>query len=421
MSRNLLRNLRMDEARGLTGQTINQETLATAGEIIASVCRQGRDGLLELGRKFSDLGPDDQLVYTAVELKAALDRLPAEQRQLLERTAQRIADFAAAQRACLSDLSIDIQGGRAGWRFMPVNRAGCYAPGGRFPLPSSVLMTTVTAKAAGVGEVWVASPRPGDLTLAAAAIGQADALVAAGGAQAIAALAYGVAGIPACDVIVGPGNKYVTAAKQLVTSQVGIDMLAGPSELVVVADDSADPATVAADLLAQAEHDPDAVPVLVALTASLVDKVNDELDRQLESLPTATIARRALQNGGAIVVADIQQAIAFCDDLAPEHLELMVRNPDQVAEKFQSYGALFVGSATAEVLGDYGAGPNHVLPTGGTARFSGPLSVQDFLVGRNWLQMEPGPEADAVAHDAVALARLEGLEAHARSAERRLG
>ncbi|MDX2473503.1 MAG: histidinol dehydrogenase [Candidatus Krumholzibacteria bacterium] len=421
MSRNLLRNLRMDEARGLTGQTINQETLATAGEIIASVRRQGRDGLLELGRKFSDLGPDDQIVYTAAELKAALDRLPAEQRQLLERTAQRIADFAAAQRACLTDLSADIQGGRAGWRFMPVKRAGCYAPGGRFPLPSSVLMTTVTAKAAGVGEVWVASPRPGDLTLAAAAIGQADALIAAGGAQAIAALAYGVAGIPACDVIVGPGNKYVTAAKQLVTSQVGIDMLAGPSELVVVADDSADPATVAADLLAQAEHDPDAVPVLVALVPTLVDEVNEELDRQLESLPTANIARRALQNGGAIVVSDIRQAIEFCDDLAPEHLELMVRNADQIAEKFQSYGALFVGSATAEVLGDYGAGPNHVLPTGGTARFSGPLSVQDFLVGRNWLQMDPGPEADAVARDAVALARLEGLEAHARSAEKRLG
>ncbi|MFT5783025.1 MAG: histidinol dehydrogenase [Candidatus Krumholzibacteriia bacterium] len=419
MSGNLLPTLQMADAGRLTGRTIDQETLATAGNIIATVRRQGRAGLLALGREYSDLGPRGQLVYTNKELKAARDRLPADQRQLLERTAQRIASFAEAQRACLSDLSIEIQGGRAGCRYMPVNRAGCYAPGGRYPLPSSVLMTAVTAKAAGVAEVWVASPRPGDITLAAAAIGQADSLVAAGGAQAIAAMAYGVEGVPACDVIVGPGNKYVTAAKQLVTGQVGIDMLAGPSELVIVADDSADPAMVAADLLAQAEHDPDAVPVLVALASSLVAAVKAELELQMLDLPTANIAALALQNGGAIVVADIKQAIEFCDDLAPEHLELMVSNPDQVAKKFQKFGAMFLGSNSAEVLGDYGAGPNHVLPTGGTARFTGPLSVQNFLVGRTWLQMDPGRAADAVISDSIALARLEGLEAHARSAQRR--
>jgi histidinol dehydrogenase len=419
MSGNLLPTLQMADAGRLTGRTIDQETLATAGNIIATVRRQGRAGLLALGREYSDLGPRGQLVYTNKELKAARDRLPADQRQLLERTAQRIASFAEAQRACLSDLSIEIQGGRAGCRYMPVNRAGCYAPGGRYPLPSSVLMTAVTAKAAGVAEVWVASPRPGDITLAAAAIGQADSLVAAGGAQAIAAMAYGVEGVPACDVIVGPGNKYVTAAKQLVTGQVGIDMLAGPSELVIVADDSADPAMVAADLLAQAEHDPDAVPVLVALASSLIAAVKAELELQMLDLPTANIAALALQNGGAIVVADIKQAIEFCDDLAPEHLELMVSNPDQVAKKFQKFGAMFLGSNSAEVLGDYGAGPNHVLPTGGTARFTGPLSVQNFLVGRTWLQMDPGRAADAVISDSIALARLEGLEAHARSAQRR--
>jgi phosphoribosyl-ATP pyrophosphohydrolase/phosphoribosyl-AMP cyclohydrolase/histidinol dehydrogenase len=319
----------------------------------------------------------------------------------------------------LTDGDVSVQGGRAGWRYFPVGRAGCYAPGGRFPLPSSVLMTAVTARTAGVKEVWVASPRPVDMTLAAAAVGGADALVAAGGAQAIAALAYGVEGIAACDVIVGPGNRYVTAAKQLVTGQVGIDMLAGPSELVILADASADPAIIAADLLAQAEHDPDAVPILVTAERGLVEEVNRELASQLEDLPTADIAVYALGNGGVYTASDLDQAIGICNTLAPEHLELIVRDPDRAVDRLDRYGALFIGAGTAEVLGDYGAGPNHVLPTGGTARFAGPLSVQDFLVARSWLRMEPGPGLDALTRDAAALARVEGLEGHARSAEMR--
>ena len=257
------------------------------------------------------------------------------------------------------------------------------------------------------------------MTLAAAAVGGADMLVAAGGAQAVAALAYGVEGIPACDVIVGPGNRFVTAAKQLVTGQVGIDMLAGPSELVILADASADPAIIAADLLAQAEHDPDAVPILVTTERRLVEEVNRELASQLEDLPTADIAEYALGNGGVYTAADLDQAIGICNTLAPEHLELMVEDPDQAVDRLDRYGALFIGAGTAEVLGDYGAGPNHVLPTGGTARFAGPLSVQDFLVARSWLRMEPGPGLDALTRDAAALARVEGLEGHARSAEMR--
>jgi phosphoribosyl-ATP pyrophosphohydrolase/phosphoribosyl-AMP cyclohydrolase/histidinol dehydrogenase len=274
-------------------------------------------------------------------------------------------------------------------------------------------MTAVTARAAGVGSVWVASPRPAQVTLAAAAVAGADALLAVGGAQAIAALAWGAGPVPAVDVIVGPGNRWVTAAKQLVAGQVGIDLLAGPSELVVLADADADPAVIAADLLAQAEHDPDARPILVTPSVALADAVDAALSDQLSELPTAAIAFEAVRNGFCVLVRDLAEGCAVCDRLAPEHLEVLTADADAVASRLRHYGGLFVGAASAEVLGDYGVGPNHVLPTGTAARFSGGLSVLHFLRVRTWLRLEAG------AADAAALARLEGLEGHARSAERR--
>jgi phosphoribosyl-ATP pyrophosphohydrolase/phosphoribosyl-AMP cyclohydrolase/histidinol dehydrogenase len=279
-------------------------------------------------------------------------------------------------------------------------------------------MTAVTARAAGVREVWVASPRPAPITLAAAAVAGADALLAAGGAHAIAALAYGIGGSPPCDVVVGPGNRWVTAAKKLVAGDVGIDMLAGPSELVVLADRSADPELVAADLLAQAEHDPDALPILVATDAGLADAVDAALARQLDGLPTRDTAAAALANGFAVVVDGLDEAVAVCDRLAPEHLQVLTEDADGVAARLAHWGGLFIGAGSAEVFGDYGIGPNHTLPTGGVARFKGGLSVLDFLRVRTWLRME-GPADGAVLSDAAALARLEGLEAHARAAERR--
>jgi phosphoribosyl-ATP pyrophosphohydrolase/phosphoribosyl-AMP cyclohydrolase/histidinol dehydrogenase len=281
-------------------------------------------------------------------------------------------------------------------------------------------MTAVTARAAGVGEVWVASPKPVDVTLAAAAVAGADAVLAVGGAQAIAALAYGAGPVPACDVVVGPGNRWVTAAKKLVAGHVGIDMLAGPSELVVLADDSADPATVAADLLAQAEHDPDALPVLVTTSPGLADRVDDELERQLADLPTGETARAALDSGFAVVSENLDQAVEVCDRLAPEHLQVLTGDADSVAARLTHWGGLFVGVHSAEVFGDYGVGPNHTLPTGGVARFKGGLSVFDFLRIHTWLRLDDGPELSGVARDAADLARLEGLEAHARAAERRI-
>jgi phosphoribosyl-ATP pyrophosphohydrolase/phosphoribosyl-AMP cyclohydrolase/histidinol dehydrogenase len=281
-------------------------------------------------------------------------------------------------------------------------------------------MTAVTARAAGVGEVWVASPRPAQITLAAAAVAGADGLLAVGGAHAIAALAYGIGGPPTCDVVVGPGNRWVTAAKKVVAGDVGIDMLAGPSELVVLADASADPEVVAADLLAQAEHDPEALPVLVTTDAALADAVDHALRSQLEDLPTRDIAVAALGNGFAVVAGTLEEALAVCDRLAPEHLQVLTRDAEEVARRLAHYGGLFIGGASAEVFGDYGIGPNHTLPTGGVARFKGGLSVFDFLRIRTWLRMDHGADAAAAARDAAALARLEGLEAHARAAERRL-
>lgn len=420
MEAKLLKTLSASSVLARRRSAVDERTLAEAGGILSDIRRRGTEALLEYGRRFKDSAPGDRLVLGRDELETALERIPTVRRELLERTAERIARFARAQRESLTDRAVEIDGGRAGWRVRPVDRAGCYAPGGRFPLPSSVLMTAVTAREAGVKEIWVASPRPGDLACAAAAIGGATALVAAGGAQAIAALAYGVDGIAPCDVIVGPGNRWVTAAKQLVVGRVGIDMLAGPSELVVLADATAHAATVAADLLAQAEHDPDAVPILVALDDALVADVDAELERQLVDLPTAEIARAALQNGGVIRAAGRDEAVQLCDALAPEHLEVVTSDASELADRLGAYGALFVGESAAEVLGDYGAGPNHVLPTGGTARYCGGLSVQDFLVTRSWMEIDGGESAAQLQRDAVELARLEGLEAHARAAERRL-
>jgi phosphoribosyl-ATP pyrophosphohydrolase/phosphoribosyl-AMP cyclohydrolase/histidinol dehydrogenase len=258
------------------------------------------------------------------------------------------------------------------------------------------------------------------VTLAAAGVAGAEAVLAVGGAHAIAALAHGIKGLSPCDVIVGPGNRWVTAAKQLVSGTVGIDLLAGPSELVVLADDGADATTVAADLLAQAEHDPEALPVLVTVSERLAVAVDGEMDRQLTDLPTREVAERALEHGFTVVVPDIDTAIAVCNRLAPEHLQVMVKADEMVVPRLEHWGGLFIGSGSAEVFGDYGAGPNHTLPTGGVARYRGGLSVFDFLRVRTWLEIDDAAAAREMIEDAVALARLEGLEAHARAAEKRL-
>lgn len=396
------------------------EAFAVAAPIVEAVRSRGEAALREYAERFGDVVTGGPLFLDRATLDRALAGLPAGDRAPLERVTERIRSFAEAQKRALSGVTVTVPGGVAGHSIAPLERAGCYAPGGRYPLPSSVLMTVVTARAAGVKEIWVASPKPGPMTLAAAALAGADGLLAAGGAHAIATLAFGAGPLPPCDVVVGPGNRYVTAAKQLVAGRVAIDMLAGPSELVIFADSTASPAVIAADLLAQAEHDPDALPVLVTLDPTHFDRVESELVRQLSDLPSRDVARTALANGGVVVVANVEEGIAACDALAPEHLELCLRDAAAVAPRLSHFGALFIGSGSAEVLGDYGAGPNHVLPTAGTARSKGGLSVYTFLRVRTWLRIDDSAAARPLVEDAAWFGRVEGLEAHARSAERRL-
>jgi phosphoribosyl-ATP pyrophosphohydrolase/phosphoribosyl-AMP cyclohydrolase/histidinol dehydrogenase len=345
--------------------------------------------LLELSVKFGDLkSTSEPYIWDKHKLKAAYDGISKDQQDLLQRTAARIKTFALAQRASVKEVTVNVPGGRCGQTIAPVECAGCYAPGGRYPLPSSVLMTASTAFAAGVKQVVLASPKPSPVTAAAAYVAGVDFLVTVGGAQAIAAMAFGVGKVPACDVICGPGNRFVTAAKKLVSGRVAIDMLAGPSELLVLADHTANAATVAADLLAQAEHDTLALPLLVTTDESFVAKVEAELTKQLAVLPTAAVASVSLASGYVVVCKDMDTAIDITNRLAPEHLEVITANEDEVAAKLQHYGGIFIGSHAAEVLGDYGAGPNHTLPTGGTARYTGGLSVFNFLRIRTWLKID---------------------------------
>ncbi len=414
-----LRRVAAADAGRARQPAVPPEMIAPVLEIIESVRDGGEARLRRLAERWDGLETGGKLVWTPREMRAALESLPRADREVLERAAGRIAHFARAQLQSAAPVDVAVEGGRAGDRLVPVRVAGCYAPGGRFPLPSSVLMTAVTAKVAGVREVWLASPNPSREVMAAGAVAGVEGLLGVGGVQAVAAMAYGVPPSPRCDVVVGPGNRWVTAAKLLVSGVVGIDLLAGPSELAVLSDEHGDPALIAADLLAQAEHDPDALPVLITTSAELVDRVERALAIQLSGLPTAEVAARSLQNGFAVVAPE-EEALRCCEEFAPEHLQFHGSRADSWESLLDRFGTVFVNESVTEVFGDYGAGPNHTLPTGGTARFAGGLSVFHFLRRPTWLKLEKGPARDRVAHDSVALARMEGLEAHARAAEMRL-
>ncbi|KAF4325298.1 hypothetical protein BBO99_00000369 [Phytophthora kernoviae] len=416
-----LKQITPEEVASFAYDPVDPKALVDATTIVSDVREQGLEGLKKHAMRLGDIPNDDTtLIKTHEELKKAFETLPEDQQKVLQRTAQRIRVFAQAQRDSIGNFQQKIDGGFAGQDVSPMNTAGCYAPGGRYPLPSSVLMTAVTARVAGVKTVVVSSPRPAPATLAAAYLAGADYFLAAGGAQSIAAMAYGVGGVPACDIIVGPGNKWVTAAKSLVFGKCAIDMLAGPSECLVIADESADAATIAADLLAQAEHDTAAVPILVTTSQEVIDAVNQQLTAQLETLPSAPTASVSVQNGFAVLCPDMATCVSVSDVLAPEHLEVITSNAREVSDQVSNYGGLFIGGRAAEVFGDYGAGPNHVLPTGGTAKYTGGLSVHTFLRIRTWMRIDDAKASQALVQDSALLARMEGLEGHARAAEKRL-
>jgi histidinol dehydrogenase len=402
------------------------EVYAAVDAILAAVRARGDAAVLEYSARFDGVAPPDAagLRIPPAEFAAAETALPGAARAALAYAAERIERYHAA--ALPKGWRItDEHGSVLGQEIRPLGRVGVYVPGGRAAYPSTVLMTALPAKVAGVREiVLVTPPGPGGrvpaAVLAAAHLAGITEGYRLGGAQAIAALAYGTATIRRVDKIVGPGNVYVTLAKQRVFGEVGVDMVAGPSEILVVADGAADPAWVAADLLAQAEHDPMARAVLVTDAPALAEAVAGALGAQLDALPRRDIAAEALRSHGAlVVVATLDDAVELADRLAPEHLELFVAAPQALLGRVRHAGAVFLGGTTPEVVGDYVAGPSHVLPTAGTARFSSPLGTEDFVRRSSIVEYAPAGLEAARPH-LRALAELEGLLAHARAAEIRM-
>jgi histidinol dehydrogenase len=397
----------------------------TVRNILADVKQRGDQAVVEYSQRF------DRVKATAMaELEipleraaAALESIPAAQRQALEKAAERVRQYHEHQKQ-ESWHYVEADGTLLGQQVTPLDRAGLYVPGGKAAYPSSVLMNAIPAKVAGVQELIMVVPTPddevNDLVLAAAAIAGVDRIFAIGGAQAVAALAYGTETIPQVDKIVGPGNIFVATAKGMVFGTVGIDMIAGPSEILVICDGKTDPDWIAMDLFSQAEHDEDAQSILISPDAAFLQKVKESIARLLPTMERKAIIETSLNNRGAmILVEDMQQAIEVCNYIAPEHLELSVDEPMEMAKKIRHAGAIFMGRYTPEALGDYCAGPNHVLPTSRTARFSSPLGVYDFQKRSSLIQVSP-QGAQSLGQVASVLARGESLTAHARSAEYRL-
>lgn len=388
------------------------QTLPDVSAIMECVRERGDEGVAAIAARLGDPPPRE---VARAEIEAAYDSTALPLRCAIEAAAERIERFARAQRAAIGDIEYELAGFRVGHRAIPVARAGAYVPGGRHPLPSSLLMSVIPARVAGVEHVTVCTPRAAPQTLAAAHVAGADRVFEIGGAQAIAALAYGTRSVPRVDLVVGPGNAYVTAAKRFVFGACGIDMLAGPSELVVIASQDADPQWIAADLLAQAEHDVAARVLFMTDGVLLADAVDAALAAQLDSLETAPVARAALERQACCAILALPEAIAAANALAPEHLALHGERAEALAGAATAYGSLFVGSRSAEVFGDYGIGPNHVLPTSSTARFAGGLSVLTFLNVRTYVRAI-GAADFAVVAETAELAATEGLVAHRRAA-----
>lgn len=406
---------------GVSDRAVNDRV----DEIIAAVREHGDAAVVQYTARFDALDVADMasLTLDRARLEQALERITPEQRQALEVAAERVRVYHEHQRQD-SWRYTEPNGTVLGQQVTPLDRVGLYVPGGKASYPSSVLMNAIPAKVAGVPEVAMVVPTPrgeiNELVLAAACLAGVDRVFTIGGAQAVAALAYGTETIPAVDKIVGPGNIYVATAKRAVFGKVGIDMIAGPSEILVVCDGQTDPDWIAMDLFSQAEHDEDAQSILLSPDADFLDAVEASLNRLLGTLERSDMVRISLESRGALIKVDsLEQACELSNRIAPEHLELSTENPDALLPLIRHAGAIFMGRHTPEALGDYCAGPNHVLPTSGTARFSSPLGVYDFQKRSSVIYCSP-EGASELAKTASVLARGESLTAHARSAEYRI-
>jgi histidinol dehydrogenase len=398
-------------------------------QILADVKARGDDAVLEYTNRFDRLSANSvaALEISKTEMQQALEQLPPARRAALQSAADRVRSYHERQKQeCGSDgfTYTEADGTVLGQKVTPLDRVGIYVPGGKAAYPSSVLMNAIPAKVAGVAEVIMVVPTPNgvknELVLAAAAIAGVDRVFTIGGAQAVGALAYGTATVPAVDKIVGPGNAYVAAAKRRVFGVVGIDMIAGPSEILVICDGTTDPDWVAMDLFSQAEHDELAQSILLCPDAAYLDAVAASINKLIDAMPRKEVIRTSLTNRGALIkVASMEQACEIANAIAAEHLEISAENPQQWAQQIRHAGAMFLGRFSSESLGDYCAGPNHVLPTSRTARFSSPLGVYDFQKRSSIIQVSEAG-AQTLGKIAAELAYGEGLQAHARSAELRL-
>lgn len=399
--------------------------LSAVTEIVSRVRKEGDAALLEYTARFDrlNLSSGKDLEISTQRLETALGSIPSEQRKALEQAAERVRRYAERQKMDSWQYTED-DGTVLGQQVTPLDRVGLYVPGGKAAYPSSVLMNAIPAKVAGVDELVMVVPTPAgevnELVLAAAAIAGVDRVFTIGGAQAVAALAYGTGTVPGVDKIVGPGNIYVATAKRMVFGAVGIDMIAGPSEILVVCDGKTDPDWIAMDLFSQAEHDEDAQSILVSPDTDFLSAVSESIDRLVKDMPRKQIIETSMLGRGALIeVASMDEAIEVANFIAPEHLELSVEDAEDMAKQIRHAGAIFMGRYTAEALGDYCAGPNHVLPTSRTARFSSPLGVYDFQKRSSLIGCSAAGASD-LGKVASVLARGEGLIAHACSAEYRI-
>ena len=412
-------------------QLLNRDSLAernvddAVSAIIADVRARGDAALLEYTAQFDQYSVANfaGLELSQERLQQATSAISEQQFSALTHAAERIKNYHQHQKQDSWDY-LEADGSRLGQKILPMQRAGLYVPGGKAAYPSSVLMTAIPAKVAGVKELVMMVPAPegelNEMVLAAASLAGVDRVFTVGGAQAIAAMAYGTETVPAVDTIVGPGNVYVASAKKQVFGKVGIDMIAGPSEVLVVADDSADPDWVAMDLFAQAEHDEMAQSILLTTDPVFADKVQASIERLLPTMERQQIIADSLAKNGAVIIAQNDaDLVSIIDHIAPEHLELMLDNADSVAEQVSHAGAIFIGRYSSESLGDYVAGPSHVLPTSGTARFSSPLGVYDFQKRTSIIHCS-AESANTLGAVASVMARTESLTAHARAAEMRI-
>ena len=395
------------------------EYIDSVRDILNDIKKRGDIAVREYTKKFDNLDIDN-FQLTKAQIKEAYSKVDKETLDALKFAAANIRRFAENQLKSLKDFEVNESGVISGQRIVSIEKVGCYVPGGRYPLPSTALMTVIPAKVAGVKEVIICSPKISPVTIVAADIAGADKIFNVGGVQAIGAMAYGTQTMSRVDKIVGPGNQYVAAAKKEVFGLVGIDFIAGPSEVLVISDESGNPEFIAADLLAQAEHDPSSRAEVITFSREFAEKISQSVDKQLSILKTKDVAGESIDKNGAIILVDnIEEAISIANKRAPEHLELQMKNPDSIISKLKNYGSLFIGEYSAEVFGDYCSGPNHTLPTNGCARYTGGLSVKEYVKVLTFQKVTKEASKDLI-RAASKLADVEGLYAHKNAADIRI-